>query len=187
MRAVCHRGRSTAQLTIDLIAAARPNFTKIAPLYHVLKAKSWCAPRIVHTGHHYDANMSDALFRRPRHAEAARASRRRQRRSRRANWARHDRVRKGVYGVASGLDRRRWRRELDAGLRARRREAADSRRPSRSRVAERRSPHARGNQPPGDGCDRGRSTVNARSERGVPCIHGARCHLRITCAIASRL
>jgi UDP-N-acetylglucosamine 2-epimerase (non-hydrolysing) len=45
-----------------LIAAARPNFMKIAPLYHALKAESWCTPRIVHTGQHYDANMSDAFF-----------------------------------------------------------------------------------------------------------------------------
>ncbi len=49
-------------LSIDLIAAARPNFMKIAPLYHALAAESWCAPRIVHTGQHYDANMSDAFF-----------------------------------------------------------------------------------------------------------------------------
>jgi UDP-N-acetylglucosamine 2-epimerase (non-hydrolysing) len=48
--------------TIDLIAAARPNFMKIAPLYHELAAQSWCTPRIVHTGQHYDANMSDAFF-----------------------------------------------------------------------------------------------------------------------------
>jgi UDP-N-acetylglucosamine 2-epimerase (non-hydrolysing) len=49
-------------LTIDLIAAARPNFMKIAPLYHALAAEPWCRPRIVHTGQHYDANMSDAFF-----------------------------------------------------------------------------------------------------------------------------
>jgi UDP-N-acetylglucosamine 2-epimerase (non-hydrolysing) len=47
---------------IDLIAAARPNFMKIAPLYHALAAEPWCAPRIVHTGQHFDANMSDAFF-----------------------------------------------------------------------------------------------------------------------------
>ncbi|HUQ50931.1 MAG TPA: UDP-N-acetylglucosamine 2-epimerase (non-hydrolyzing), partial [Gammaproteobacteria bacterium] len=52
----------TARLAVDLIAAARPNFMKIAPLYHALAAESWCAPRIVHTGQHYDANMSDAFF-----------------------------------------------------------------------------------------------------------------------------
>jgi UDP-N-acetylglucosamine 2-epimerase (non-hydrolysing) len=52
----------TAPLSIDLIAAARPNFMKIAPLYHALAKEAWCAPRIVHTGQHYDANMSDAFF-----------------------------------------------------------------------------------------------------------------------------
>jgi len=35
---------------------------KIAPLYHALSKESWCSPRIVHTGQHYDANMSDAFF-----------------------------------------------------------------------------------------------------------------------------
>jgi UDP-N-acetylglucosamine 2-epimerase (non-hydrolysing) len=50
--------------TIDLIAAARPNFMKVAPLYKALAAEGgWCAPRLVHTGQHYDANMSDAFFR----------------------------------------------------------------------------------------------------------------------------
>jgi len=52
----------TTRLPIDLIAAARPNFMKIAPLYHALAAESWCTPRIVHTGQHYDANMSDTFF-----------------------------------------------------------------------------------------------------------------------------
>jgi UDP-N-acetylglucosamine 2-epimerase (non-hydrolysing) len=47
---------------VYLVAAARPNFMKIAPLYHALSATSWCEPRIVHTGQHYDANMSDAFF-----------------------------------------------------------------------------------------------------------------------------
>jgi UDP-N-acetylglucosamine 2-epimerase (non-hydrolysing) len=45
-----------------LIAAARPNFMKIAPLYHELAAQTWCRPSIVHTGQHYDANMFDAFF-----------------------------------------------------------------------------------------------------------------------------
>jgi UDP-N-acetylglucosamine 2-epimerase (non-hydrolysing) len=50
-------------LRIDLIAAARPNFMKVAPLYHVLDTACWCELRLVHTGQHYDKNMSDAFFR----------------------------------------------------------------------------------------------------------------------------
>lgn len=48
---------------VHLIAAARPNFMKVAPLYHALSREAWCTPNIVHTGQHYDANMSDAFFR----------------------------------------------------------------------------------------------------------------------------
>jgi UDP-N-acetylglucosamine 2-epimerase (non-hydrolysing) len=48
--------------TIHLIAAARPNFMKVAPLYHALARENWCSPGIVHTGQHYDTNMSDAFF-----------------------------------------------------------------------------------------------------------------------------
>jgi UDP-N-acetylglucosamine 2-epimerase (non-hydrolysing) len=47
---------------IHLIAAARPNFMKIAPLFHALKKEEWAVPEIVHTGQHYDINMSDAFF-----------------------------------------------------------------------------------------------------------------------------
>jgi UDP-N-acetylglucosamine 2-epimerase (non-hydrolysing) len=49
-------------MKIHLIAAARPNFMKIAPLYHALKREDWANPVIVHTGQHYDINMSDAFF-----------------------------------------------------------------------------------------------------------------------------
>jgi len=48
--------------TIHLIAAARPNFMKIAPLYHALVKEEWVEPVIVHTGQHYDLNMSHAFF-----------------------------------------------------------------------------------------------------------------------------
>jgi UDP-N-acetylglucosamine 2-epimerase (non-hydrolysing) len=48
---------------VHLIAAARPNFMKVAPLYHELARTSWCSANVVHTGQHYDANMSDAFFR----------------------------------------------------------------------------------------------------------------------------
>ena len=48
--------------TIHLIAAARPNFVKIAPLYHALFAEEWVQPVIIHTGQHFDVNMSDDFF-----------------------------------------------------------------------------------------------------------------------------
>jgi UDP-N-acetylglucosamine 2-epimerase (non-hydrolysing) len=35
---------------------------KIAPLYHALKRVDWAKPVIVHTGQHYDLNMSDVFF-----------------------------------------------------------------------------------------------------------------------------
>lgn len=47
---------------IHLIAAARPNFMKIAPLYHALDQADWCQPVLIHTGQHYDTNMSDTFF-----------------------------------------------------------------------------------------------------------------------------
>ena len=51
------------QALIHLIAAARPNFMKVAPLYHALLKESWCRVHLVHTGQHYDSSMSDAFFR----------------------------------------------------------------------------------------------------------------------------
>lgn len=47
---------------IHLIAGARPNFIKLAPLYHELKKEDWAFPIIVHTGQHYDLNMSGNFF-----------------------------------------------------------------------------------------------------------------------------
>jgi UDP-N-acetylglucosamine 2-epimerase (non-hydrolysing) len=35
---------------------------KVAPLYHALKKEAWAEPVIVHTGQHYDVNMSDSFF-----------------------------------------------------------------------------------------------------------------------------
>jgi UDP-N-acetylglucosamine 2-epimerase (non-hydrolysing) len=47
---------------IHLVAAARPNFMKVAPLWHALVAAPDFTPVLVHTGQHYDLNMSDAFF-----------------------------------------------------------------------------------------------------------------------------
>jgi UDP-N-acetylglucosamine 2-epimerase (non-hydrolysing) len=47
---------------VDLVAGARPNFMKVAPLYHALTGSNFARPRLVHTGQHYDAEMSETFF-----------------------------------------------------------------------------------------------------------------------------
>lgn len=53
-------------ITIDLIAGARPNFMKIAPIIDALSAArargSSLGYRLVHTGQHYDQSMSGDFF-----------------------------------------------------------------------------------------------------------------------------
>ncbi len=48
--------------TVHLIAAARPNFMKVAPLWHALAAAREFAPVLIHTGQHYDASMSGDIL-----------------------------------------------------------------------------------------------------------------------------
>ncbi len=50
------------QKTIYLIAGARPNFMKIAPIVRALAAQNFLAYRIIHTGQHYDRDMNDVFF-----------------------------------------------------------------------------------------------------------------------------
>jgi UDP-N-acetylglucosamine 2-epimerase (non-hydrolysing) len=45
-----------------LVAGARPNFMKIAPLMHALQDHKSIKPYLVHTGQHYDEKMSDLFF-----------------------------------------------------------------------------------------------------------------------------
>jgi UDP-N-acetylglucosamine 2-epimerase (non-hydrolysing) len=47
---------------VDLIAGARPNFIKLAPVVRALRAAGRVSVRIVHTGQHYDASMTDVFF-----------------------------------------------------------------------------------------------------------------------------
>ncbi len=53
-------------ITLDIIAGARPNFMKIAPIIHALDLKIAdgikLAYRLIHTGQHYDRNMSGSFF-----------------------------------------------------------------------------------------------------------------------------
>lgn len=45
-----------------LIAGARPNFMKIAPIVRALQAHGGLAFKIIHTGQHYDHDMNDVFF-----------------------------------------------------------------------------------------------------------------------------
>jgi UDP-N-acetylglucosamine 2-epimerase (non-hydrolysing) len=45
-----------------LVAGARPNFMKIAPLMHALMGNEKIIPILVHTGQHYDEGMSGRFF-----------------------------------------------------------------------------------------------------------------------------
>ena len=47
---------------IDLVAGARPNFMKLAPVMRAIRARGELEPRIVHTGQHYDYGMNDVFF-----------------------------------------------------------------------------------------------------------------------------
>lgn len=51
---------------LDLIVGARPNFMKIAPIIHAIEKanniKDQISYRLIHTGQHYDANMSETFF-----------------------------------------------------------------------------------------------------------------------------
>jgi UDP-N-acetylglucosamine 2-epimerase (non-hydrolysing) len=51
---------------VDVIAGARPNFMKIAPILHAIQQRqaqgSLLRYRLVHTGQHYDARMSGKFF-----------------------------------------------------------------------------------------------------------------------------
>lgn len=44
------------------VVGARPNFMKLAPVMHALRARAGVRQTLVHTGQHYDVNMSDIFF-----------------------------------------------------------------------------------------------------------------------------
>jgi UDP-N-acetylglucosamine 2-epimerase (non-hydrolysing) len=47
---------------IYLVAGARPNFMKIAPIVRALQGHGGLAFKIIHTGQHYDREMNDVFF-----------------------------------------------------------------------------------------------------------------------------
>jgi UDP-N-acetylglucosamine 2-epimerase (non-hydrolysing) len=50
-------------LNIFHIVGARPNFMKVAPVLNALKGRKNMVQTLVHTGQHYDVNMSEVFFR----------------------------------------------------------------------------------------------------------------------------
>lgn len=51
-------------LKVINVVGARPNFMKVAPIVEAMKRRGGeFAPLVLHTGQHYDAQMSDAFFR----------------------------------------------------------------------------------------------------------------------------
>src|ERR1044072_3160931 len=50
-------------LDVLLVAGARPNFVKLAPLHRALTARGKLQATIVHTGQHYEEAMSGSFFR----------------------------------------------------------------------------------------------------------------------------
>ncbi len=53
-------------INLTIVAGARPNFMKVAPIIHELnkvKPESGISYRLVHTGQHYDEKMSETFFR----------------------------------------------------------------------------------------------------------------------------
>ena len=44
------------------VVGARPNFMKMAPILEALRAYPTLTPFLVHTGQHYDADMSRIFF-----------------------------------------------------------------------------------------------------------------------------
>jgi UDP-N-acetylglucosamine 2-epimerase (non-hydrolysing) len=48
--------------TVYLVAGARPNFMKIAPIVRAMLSRTGLAFKIIHTGQHYDPDMSDVFF-----------------------------------------------------------------------------------------------------------------------------
>ncbi len=49
-------------LAIAIVAGARPNFVKVAPIVRAMRGRASLAPILVHTGQHYDYGMSKVFF-----------------------------------------------------------------------------------------------------------------------------
>src|SRR6476661_132756 len=66
----CRKGWDHSAMKVLIVVGARPNFMKAAPILKAIHSFNACRPEwtqeivavLVHTGQHYDAQMSDAFF-----------------------------------------------------------------------------------------------------------------------------
>ena len=141
-----------------LVAGARPNYMKIAPIWWAMRERGdeRFTPVLVHTGQHYDDSMSDDFFRDLGLPEPRRQPGRGLGIARRADRPSDGRLRGGAPGGATRRRGRRRRRQLDGGLRAgdvedrpREQRPAGATRAGARRggAAQSRPRHARGGQP----------------------------------------
>ncbi|MCA9242117.1 MAG: UDP-N-acetylglucosamine 2-epimerase, partial [Planctomycetales bacterium] len=49
-------------MEVACVVGARPNFMKVAPLLRAMRGRPEFTPTLIHTGQHYDANLSDVFF-----------------------------------------------------------------------------------------------------------------------------
>lgn len=60
--AACGVSRKWTKMNLACVVGARPNFMKMAPLLRALAKYRHVHPTLIHTGQHYDANLSDVFF-----------------------------------------------------------------------------------------------------------------------------
>ncbi|MFH1022317.1 MAG: UDP-N-acetylglucosamine 2-epimerase (non-hydrolyzing) [Planctomycetota bacterium] len=56
-------GDGSREIALTVVAGARPNFVKVAPLLDAFSRIGEFRTRLVHTGQHYDTTLSDVFFR----------------------------------------------------------------------------------------------------------------------------
>ena len=63
MGSPAHQDATRDRPRVVVVAGARPNFMKVAPLLHEIERRGTLRAVLVHTGQHYDAAMSEGFFR----------------------------------------------------------------------------------------------------------------------------
>ena len=94
------------------VVGARPNFMKAAPVLHALQARPGMRQTLVHTGQHYDKNLSDVFFSQLEIPRPRRQPRCRLRYARPPDRRHHERLRarpaRAEAGHRAGLRRRKF-------------------------------------------------------------------------------